>query len=119
MRKHILYYITIYFLMTDVLRFRSRWAASLMKTGMKFDLYTMHRYWTTIMECQDPDAPLEQVLSLREARSVTFYHNSLFFHSILDLHCFILYVKRIVSINLDPYSGPCSSFKSPNYRTAH
>ncbi|VDD96677.1 unnamed protein product [Enterobius vermicularis] len=41
--------------------FRSRWAASLMKTGMKFDLYTMHRYWTTIMECQDPDAPLEQI----------------------------------------------------------
>lgn len=41
--------------------FRNRWASSLMKSGMKFDLYTMHRYWTTIMECQEPDAPLEQI----------------------------------------------------------
>uniref|UniRef100_A0A0N5AKJ3 Ubiquitinyl hydrolase 1 n=1 Tax=Syphacia muris TaxID=451379 RepID=A0A0N5AKJ3_9BILA len=41
--------------------FRNRWASALMKSGIKFDLYTMHRYWTTIMECQVSDAPLEKI----------------------------------------------------------
>lgn len=39
--------------------FRSRWATSL--SGLNFDIWTMQRYWTSIMECHEPGSPLEQI----------------------------------------------------------
>ncbi|VBB27796.1 unnamed protein product [Acanthocheilonema viteae] len=41
--------------------FRSRWATSLMKLGLNFDIWMMQRHWSSIIECNDPGFPLEQI----------------------------------------------------------
>uniref|UniRef100_A0A9J2P5D3 RanBP2-type domain-containing protein n=1 Tax=Ascaris lumbricoides TaxID=6252 RepID=A0A9J2P5D3_ASCLU len=41
--------------------FRSRWATSLLKMDMKFDVWVMQRYWANIMDCHEPGTPLEQI----------------------------------------------------------
>lgn len=51
-------YHTLYAMETN---FRGRWAASLMKLGLNFDIWMMQRHWSSIIECSDPGFPLEQI----------------------------------------------------------
>ncbi|CAG9535234.1 unnamed protein product [Cercopithifilaria johnstoni] len=51
-------YHTLYAMETD---FRGRWATSLMKLGLNFDIWMMQRHWSNIIECNDPGFPLEQI----------------------------------------------------------
>ncbi|MCP9265710.1 hypothetical protein DINM_021077 [Dirofilaria immitis] len=51
-------YHTLYAMETN---FRGRWATSLMKLGLNFDIWMMQRHWSNIIECNDPGFPLEQI----------------------------------------------------------
>ncbi|VDM95390.1 unnamed protein product [Thelazia callipaeda] len=51
-------YHTLYAMETN---FRSRWATSLMKLGLNFDIWMMQRHWSNIIECSEPGSSLEQI----------------------------------------------------------
>ncbi|VDK50820.1 unnamed protein product, partial [Anisakis simplex] len=41
--------------------FRNRWATSLLKMGMKLDVWLMERCWASIMDCHEPGTAMEQI----------------------------------------------------------
>ncbi|VDM16808.1 unnamed protein product [Wuchereria bancrofti] len=67
-------YHTLYAMETN---FRGRWAASLMKLGLNFDIWMMQRHWSSIIECSDPGFPLEQVFAVFFYVIICYYYSEI------------------------------------------